>query len=663
MNKSSIKKPNWQLEKKASFRTVKLVLVGDSGAGKTSLINRIKGGTLNPNIEPTDKINIAKIPLGPTYSFDNKKNKREIIGHFWDFAEEEAVSFTDQFFFTGRTFYLLILDAREDKDVEGRIRDWVYRIRNTGGYSPIIVACNKIEINPSFSFGNEAKMLEEFPQIKAFLKVSCHEGKNIESLISLLQQYIPHTKIFETEVEKQWHLITAKLSKESSKSQYINETPFKKICKKYLLESENSQRRLVALLHDLGEVIHFQGSRKNLAEYYILDPKWITYGVYQILNSHYARKCEGLVPINMLEYIINKEQSYQPKNGIKIEYSTGERAFLLDLLHEFKLCYYVNERKHFIIPNFLKTRVPSFFKNPFLKTPEGLNFIYEYSILPESIVPEIMVECYSLLEDIWKTGCILKLDESRAVINVDHNQVYITVEGQHKINREFMSIIRYIIDLINKKLDKIPRMLIPLPNLPNEFVSYKRLLNLEKRGKIHYRHYLEEDEDDFIQYEISILLEGISPLNELQEFRKEIQQLKITHDKSYSGIQKIIRNQWNHFEYLTHDFPREWSQNLLNEIESLQFEQTKNIQQDMIEALGKAFELHQEDMDEQLKDIYLKMTEPQSLTSLKLKAGLPLLVQMVTGLNVEAEFDLKAWSERMYKKYELKLFKVMGKIG
>ena len=117
----------------------------------------------------------------------------------------------------------------------------MHRFSIKGDKSPVIVVCNKIEINPSFNFGNEAKILEEFPQIKAFMKVSCHEERNIEPLISLLQQYIPHTKIFETEVEKQWQPIIDMLSNESVKAQYINETPFKNICKKHSLESENSR--------------------------------------------------------------------------------------------------------------------------------------------------------------------------------------------------------------------------------------------------------------------------------------------------------------------------------------------------------------------------------------------------------------------------------------
>jgi len=43
---------------------------------------------------------------------------------------------------------------------------------------------------------------------------------------------------------------------------------------------------------------------------------------------------------------------------------------------------------------------------------------------------------------------------------------------------------------------------------------------------------------------------------------------------------------------------------------------------------------------------------------MKLKLALP-FINMI-GIKLETEFDIKDWTNKMYKKYELKIFQLMG---
>ncbi|MDW3193809.1 MAG: COR domain-containing protein [Cytophagales bacterium] len=672
----------WFEANKAKLNEVKLILIGDPKAGKTSLLRRLKDGSFDENEPQTDGINIEDIEFGTCPSFPDESALKDITGHFWDFGGQEIMNSTHQFFLTNRSVYILVLDARKDKQVSNQVRNWVQRIRATGGNSPIIVIANQIDINKGFGFENEANLREEFPQIKGFLKVSCLDGENIEKLVMLLEEWIPKAEMFETEIDERWLPIKKQLEEETKKKKeegrYLDESSFHKICKFHGLDNKTSQESLVKFLHDLGLLLHFEGIRKNLKEYYVLDPYWITYGVYQILTSSYAGERKGIVSINRLEYIINdepdKQQIYQPKNYEKIKYSPNQRQFLLDILNEFKLCFYVNDRQHFIIPDLLETNAPEEITQPFRKSTKALRFIYQYTYIPSSIIPEIMVETHGMLEHIWRTGCVLSHDGSRAMINAYQNQILIIVEGEAKKNREFMSIIRFLIDQINRKFSDSPKMLIPLPDLENEFVRYKQLRNLERKGITTYSHYIEE-KDDNILYSVSQLLEGIVSLNKEDNSMAEgFKKLQSMLQQSHSKLDLIYEQQVEHYEYLKTNLPPDWDERLLDEITSLQIEQTDEIRQELIKALARAFELHHGDMDEKVKEIFLRMNEPKKLASLKLKVGLPLLASMVPGLSeipdvpgipkvsVDAEFDLKAWSEQMYKKHELQFFKVMGKI-
>ncbi len=45
----------------------------------------------------------------------------------------------------------------------------------------------------------------------------------------------------------------------------------------------------------------------------------------------------------------------------------------------------------------------------------------------------------------------------------------------------------------------------------------------------------------------------------------------------------------------------------------------------------------------------------------KIKLAVPLLKQLTLGaVSIEGEFDIKDWSEKMYRKYEYKIFKMFG---
>ena len=71
----------------------------------------------------------------------------------------------------------------------------------------------------------------------------------------------------------------------------------------------------IEFLHDLGIVLHFEAL--PLQEYYVLDPYWITYGVYQILTSTRAGALKGEISMEELDYIVNEEEAkkttYQPR--------------------------------------------------------------------------------------------------------------------------------------------------------------------------------------------------------------------------------------------------------------------------------------------------------------------------------------------------------------
>lgn len=645
---------DWFKANKKALNEIKIILIGEAKAGKTSVLRRLKDGTFDKDEVQTDGVNIESIAFGENEQFVSQSSLHNLKGHFWDFGGQEIMSATHQFFLTNRSVYLFVLDARKDNGVAQQIRQWVQRIRATGGDSPILVVANQIDVNPGFGFENELELQSEFPQILGFLKVSCSEEDGIEELKNCLADLVPKAELFNTQIDERWIKVKDILRKEtkSDDEHFLSEKRFNIICDENDLTEVRQKENAISFFHDLGIVLHFDGIQQNLSEYYVLDPYWITYGVYQILTSKIAAGYKGQIPLNELEEIINEEEdklrAYQPGEFKRINYSTNQRRFLVDILHEFKLGYFTSDREYFVLPDLLPTQEPVELTKAIRNEKERIEIAYKYTYMPKSIVPQLMAEANEKLEEVWRTGCVISHDGCKGLISSYSNRLSVTVIGEHKKKREFMAFVRYTMDEIHQDLPEKPKLQIPLPGVQNQYADYLSLIRRERRGEKIY--WIDEPEMDF---EISVLLDGIPQDKELKRIYSALRSIKDGQEQLHDKLN-------DHFALLMKELSnKDLEQELVKTIQESTAEQTANLQEDLATYLGAAFDFHQEDMRTEFQTV-LEAINQTNDTELKLKLGLPLAG--LTGIDIEGEFNLKNWSQKMYKKYELKLFELMGKL-
>jgi internalin A len=646
---------------KRELKEIKIILIGDPKAGKTSLLRRLKEDQFVENEMQTDGVNIERLEFGNCQTFEKQTLLHKLTGYFWDFGGQEIMHATHQFFLTKRSVYILILDARKDNGIATQIKQWVMRIKSTGGNSDIIIVANQADLNSGFGFENEYELQKEFPQIKYFIKASCKTAENLDLIKERLEELIPKAELFKTEIDERWMNIKEQLQDETKVDYYLGEDRFKEICLASRLEEKSAQKNAISFLHDLGLVLHFDEVTDH--EYFVLDPYWITYGVYQILTSKRAGDQKGIVSILDLDFIINEEEDkneiYMVSNYKKITYNNHQRRFLLDMLCQFKLCFYLPNRSHFIVPDLLETAEPEEQTEPIRNSEDSIQLVYNYEYLPKSIMPQILVETHFYHCKIWRTGCVLKQKECNALVTSYDNQIRIKVIDGHRLKKDFMAIIRSKIDQINERLTQSPNLLIPLPGT-NSFVDYEELIERDKDGEIQYSIYKPEKR----VFEISQLLEGISTKDEIKQILYEIKQNQEVQSQEHSIIIAEITEVKNkldqHYQYLIDQPQNNQLKELIEDVLTICTDkQTKEITDEIVQTISNAFEIHQEDLNEKLEEIFIDFKNTSDL-QVKLKLGIPLI--NLLGVDLAAEFNLKSWASKMYKKYEFQIFKIMGLI-
>ncbi len=487
---------------KKVLNEVKVLLVGEGAAGKTSLLKQLEGKPFDKNESQTHGINICH---------NDVKTKGGVVkAHYWDFGGQEIMHATHQFFLSKRSLYILVIDKRREEKNEY----WLKLIQSFGGNSPILLVLNKIDENPGF-YVNEKDLLGKYKNIKGFFHVSCKKNEGIEELKQKIAETLMETPICSSVWSPEWFKIKEQL--ENQKEPYIPYEEYNQICDNNNIKDESSQKTLIQFLNDLGSIIYFDNPK--LKHTHVLNPRWITEAVYRIINSKIVEKNKGLLKGKDLEEIL--KQRYDES----FEYPLEKHQYIIELMGKFKLCYPVGN--DIFLPALLDVQEPDYdfdIKN-------CLNFIIKYDFLPKSIFPRFMVKMYKSLETQWRTGLIIKdgHSDAKALIKVDEEEkrIFIYVNGQEK--KDYFASILYGFREINDSFEKMTyKELVPMPDDQEITVSYDHLLYLNREGDELYA-----PDGAKRKYKVNDLLGHITYFNEpLEMILKRIEKIINKIDKN-----------------------------------------------------------------------------------------------------------------------------------
>lgn len=402
----------------------KLLIVGESGAGKTTLARKIENTeyTLQENEKSTEGIEIIQwcFPI---------ENGQIFRVNIWDFGGQEIYHATHQFFLTKRSLYALVADTRkEDTD----FYYWLNIVELLSNNSPLLIIKN--EKQDRIREINERQLRGQFASLKETLATNLATNRGLAEIINEIKHYIRNLPHIGTPLPKTWVKVREALERDVRN--YISTDEYLHICLQNGFMELKDKLQLSGYLHDLGVCLHFQEDAL-LKRTVILKPKWGTDAVYTVLDNPTVISNLGKFDQNDLKNIWWEDQYAEMQDE------------LLQLMINFKLCYKIPSTKFYIAPQLLTENQPHY---DWEQTDNSI-LRYTYEFMPKGIITQFIVVMHTMIAEqsyVWRSGVILEREGTKAEI-VEHygkREIKIRIAGMYK--NELMTIVSYEFDKIHK---------------------------------------------------------------------------------------------------------------------------------------------------------------------------------------------------------------------
>lgn len=387
----------------------KVIFLGDGDSGKSYTIKRIKNlGQRESAYYPYE----TKETPGVEISDFIVKSHDNLCIHFWDFGGQELLHSMHRCFLTEKTCYVVTVKSRETKGSE-RATYWLRNITAFAPDSPILLFINCWDNDTGERVIDEPRIRREFPNIKDVIYCSAKtstESSFNETVTSGIIDLVERSGYLNTEVNRKWNNVRLELLKRASEDNYLTKNDYHNICSQYGIENEQNAD-LLTFFNNLGVCFsyHLDKNKKELAEYKLLDPKWLTNAVYAIIEEGMDYANNGKISIDSINHLLCKpvDERSARRTEKAIQYLPNECKYVLDVAAANNLCYRINNSDYFF-PALCHQNSPDEALNFQTNHPNAIEYRFKYTYLPDSVIHRLNICLQKEYDDIVMKDCWLK---------------------------------------------------------------------------------------------------------------------------------------------------------------------------------------------------------------------------------------------------------------
>jgi internalin A len=538
----------------------KLLIVGEGGTGKSSLLRALRHQKFDRKLSPTHGIEVDSLVLHhPNTAGTN------IVLNTWDFGGQQIYHATHQFFLTKRSMYLVTWNTRLGVK-QGRLHYWLQTIQALAPDAPILLVATHLDMqSPDINY---IALKEQYPQLVGSLGVSNARGTGIAHLRTTLAEIAIQLPIMGQPWPAKWLEVEEHLLKRQE--HHIALETYVECCEGCGVDEAVARGTLGSYLHDLGKVLYFQDDLV-LSDLVVLKPNWITKAISLVLTDEAVRASHGILQHRELRRIwqTDDEGHLYPQRLYPV---------FLRLMERFYLSYQIEadtpgvRSTRSLIPQLLPYEPPVTLPPWPSIPPDGRTQIemhYQVSFVPSGIMSWFIVRTHLYtLDQHWREGVLLAYQDhyARVELNENRKEIRLLVWGVQPHN--FFTILMHTVDVILDFFQGLGiRREVPCichwqrrSDAPcSHFFNYEEL-----KRRMEAKRYKVECPHSFEEVSVPMLLYGIHTSTDPQVMQ-DIQagQQKILHklqDLDQLSKLDIILDKLNQqSELIARNFTRQWN--------------------------------------------------------------------------------------------------------
>jgi hypothetical protein len=374
-------------EKSEVLAQGKLLLVGEGGVGKTTLLDVLNGKAYDKNSVTTHGLELHPLKLNAEEGWDG-------VLHAWDFSGQPAMRQTHQLFFTKPALYLVVWNHREAREAEtsAEILEWLTLIdQRTQGEGRVLLVAKKAQdrsaeppnlcdivrrFGPGSKGGDDGILLAD-PCLKVDSE-GAQAAQQVAALRRRIAAFASAMRSFNERRPASWLKAQEHFQSNRAGTPYLGWSEFADKVRGFRItdpeEFARAQHRLGTLVWlDSERMRHLQlDDDEPTQQLVVLNPDWLSKAIGFVIERDEKDRpgtaptsdgvAAGLVSTEQMDAIWSAPP--QPKKGGPLKFPPGLFDFFRQLMRAFDIARPVRrhgepEDKWYLVPNRLPDCAPT----------------------------------------------------------------------------------------------------------------------------------------------------------------------------------------------------------------------------------------------------------------------------------------------------------------